>query len=283
MNDDRDWHVDESVLRRYRDGALTFAGMASTEAHLTACGACRAQTTALVESPALARVKQSLDDVLDTPKLGFVERTLRAAGLGVTDARIISASLSLQGSWLVAGLVALGFAVAAAGAGAEGRGLAAFLLLAPILPVVGVGLAFGPHADPTYEVAIASPISATRIVLLRAAAVIGAAVPVMLVLSVALPAQSMLAVAWLLPALALSATTLALGTFVPLASAAGAVTGVWLLGAGLSLADGAGARTQEAVRELAAFGPTGQLVFAALGLAATAAVLTRRSSFEVVR
>jgi len=282
MSENRDWHVDADVLRHYRDGALTFAGMASTEAHLTACGACRSKATALLETPALARVKQALDDALDTPRVGFVERTLRAAGVGVTDARIVTASLSLQVSWLIGGIVALGFAAVAAGAGAEGRGLAAFLLLAPVLPVVGVGLAFGPHADPTYEVAIASPVSGARIVLLRAAAVLGAAVPVMLLLSLTLPAQSTLAVAWLLPALALSATTLALGTVVPLAPAAVAVTGLWLLGAGLSLA-GAGARTQEALRGLAAFGPTGQLAFAALALAASAAVLTRRSCFEVVR
>ena len=94
MSEDRDWHVDADVLRHYRDGTLTFAGMASTEAHLTACGACRSQAAALNETPALARVKHALDEALDTPPVGFAERTLRAAGVGVTDARIITARVN---------------------------------------------------------------------------------------------------------------------------------------------------------------------------------------------
>ena len=47
-----------------------------------------------------------------------------------------------------------------------------FLALAPLAPVAGVAITFGPGADPSFELTVASPISTVRLLLLRAAAVL---------------------------------------------------------------------------------------------------------------
>ena len=113
----------------------------------------------------------------------------------------MSVSLSLAGSWLAASAVALAFAALATAAGSERAGFAAFLVIAPLVPMAGVALAFGPGLDPTYQITVAAPVSTARIVMLRSLAVVGAALPVIVALSVALPGWSALAFAWLLPAL----------------------------------------------------------------------------------
>jgi hypothetical protein len=80
--------------------------------------------------------------------------------------------------------------------------------------------------------------------------------------------------AWILPALALAATTLAMSTFVsPLIAAAGSVL-VWVAGVGA---------IELGPNTLIEFGWTGQLVFAALLVAAVVVLAARRDTFEVSR
>ena len=52
------------------------------------------------------------------------------------------------------------------------HGVAVFLALAPLLPMVGVALAYGPTADPAYEIAAATPYSGVRLLALRTAFVV---------------------------------------------------------------------------------------------------------------
>lgn len=277
------WHIDIALLHRYVSRALSDAGMASVEMHVTTCSGCRSLVAARADAAAGARVKQALDERLDTVSAGWMERALRRAQVNDADARIMGAALALHGSWLVACVLSLAF-VALATTAAPGRAaLAAFLVAAPLVPLAGVALAYGPRVDPTFEIATAATVSGARIVLLRSLAVTAPAIPAVALLSLFLPIGP-LAFAWLLPAVGLATASLALGTLMPLARAATVLAAMWLVGAGIGLAGprrGNGPETF--VRGFSAFRPSGQLFFALLTAASLVLVMLRRDEFEPAR
>jgi hypothetical protein len=281
------WHVDATLLRRYRSDQLTDAQAASVEMHVTACPSCRAVVaTEGAADPATqavaARVKLAIDERLDARRISWAESALRRLGVNDRDAGLVTATLSLHGSWLAACALVLGFAIVAAFTGPEKAGLAAFLVAAPLVPLAGVAVAFGPRVDPTYEIAMAASVPAARIILLRALAVTAPAVPVMLALSFLLPG-GLLAFAWLLPAVGLATASLALGTIVPLHRAAIGLAAAWAIGAAAGFA-GAPRTTAEAfVQGFAAFRPSGQLLSAAVAAASLVLVAMRRAAFETGR
>jgi ABC-2 type transport system ATP-binding protein len=80
---------------------------------------------------------------------------------------------------------ALTFGVAAAHQ--SSRGLAFFLIVAPMLPLAGVAVAFGPGVDPTYEIGLASPMRSLRLLLVRAAAVLATTAPLAAAAGLLLP------------------------------------------------------------------------------------------------
>ena len=276
------WHVDAALLERYASDRLSAAGMASVEMHVTSCEQCRSQVAARGDGPAQARVKLSLDEHLDTPPAGWLERALRLGGLRDSDARIIGATLALHGSWLVASVLTLAFVVLATTTGPERAGLAAFLVAAPLVPLAGVALAYGPRVDPTFEIATAATLPGARIVALRTVAVTAPAIPAISVLSLFLPVGP-LAFAWVLPALGLAAATLALGTLMPLARAATGLAALWVVGAGVGLAGAPRTSAQAFVSGIAAFRPTGQLLFAARAAVSFLLAALRRAEFETAR
>jgi len=279
------WHVVTALLERYASEELSDAGMASVEMHVTTCGTCRTLVASRADragNAAQERVRQALDERLDTPRAGWMERGLRSAGLGDADARIVGATLALHGSWLAASVLALSFVVLATMSGPERAGLAAFLVTAPLLPLVGVALAYGPRVDPTYEIATAAAVPGARIVLLRTLAVTAPAVPAIVALSLLLPFGP-LAFAWLLPALGLASASLALGTIMPLSRTTAGLAALWLVGVGVSLGGPPRAGAEEFVRGSAAFRPSGQLLFACMFAASVVLVTLRRAEFETAR
>lgn len=104
------------------------------------------------------------------------------------------------------------------------------LVTAPVLPLAGVALSYGRHADPLYEIATATPSGGLRLLLTRAAAVLAVSVPALTLAGAVLPvaAGGPGAAAWLLPGLALTLGALALGSFVGSRRGAAAVGGAWL-------------------------------------------------------
>ena len=279
------WHVDTDMLDRYVTAQLSDAGMASVEMHVTTCPSCRTLVSAGAGAGGVAaqeRVKRAIDDRLDTPPASWLERGIHRAGIGDADARIVGATLSLHGSWLVASVVALTLVVLALSAGPERTGLAVFLVLAPLIPLVGVALAYGPRVDPTFEISTAATVPGIRIVLLRTLAVTVPTIPTIAALSLMLPFGP-LAFAWLLPALGLAAASLALGTVMSLSRATTGMAALWLVGATLSLAGASRASAEEFVRGFAAFRPSGQLLFASLLAASVALTVLRRAEFETAR
>jgi anti-sigma factor RsiW len=276
-----DWHVEESLLSRYVDGTVPDAAAFSVEAHLTTCERCRRLVAATVDPSRTAVLWDEIVDTIDQPAAGPIERLLRRVGLPEHLARLLAATPSLRGAWFGAVALTLALAVAAAHL-APGDG-AAFLLLAPLLPVAGVALAYGRAFDPVAEVAMAAPVSGMRLVVLRTIAVVGSTVALALVASALLPDPGWSAVLWLLPAVAMSLATIALGTRIDLLQAAAVVTTAWLgtTAASVWLAMGRGADLHHAAQDVFAFRPGGQLLFAGLLAVALATVAARHDTFDI--
>lgn len=220
------WHVPEDVLDGYVEGIISPAVAASTEAHLLSCSQCRAVLAPTVDDARLGQIWDEVVQRVDAPRPGVVEAGLLRLGIRNDTARLLAATPSLRLSWLTGVSVALLLAMLAAQSGE--RGVAVFLALAPMLPVAGVALAFGPQTDPLHELATAAPYSAFRLLLLRSLAVLGATVLLAGSAAAFLPGAPWLAAAWLLPALALATLTLALATSIDIVWAACGLSAAWL-------------------------------------------------------
>lgn len=264
------WHVDTSVLQRYLQGDIDLVATLSIESHVGGCADCRAKLPA---DPAwLDRSWSGVVDDLLAPHLGPVEQWLVDSGLGAPLARMLAATPALRRSWWAAVVALLAFAVVAAHAASDQRGLLVFLTVAPLLPVLGVAAAYGPSADPLHEVTIAAPLNGLRLVLIRSIAVLCAAMAMGLLASALLPSLGWTAVGWLLPALALTTVTLTLGSWLDPLAASGVVTGVWLAAVWLV--------TLPARDPLVLFRADTQLWFATLFAVAGLVLVLRRQTWE---
>ncbi len=264
------WHADSATVSRYAGGELDRAGAFSLEAHLLACGRCRDLLVPAVDRGGIERAWMEIEEAVDAPRPGPVERVLLRLGLPDHTSRLLAATPSLRISWLGAVAVALAFAVLAAHG--DHVGLVMFLVMAPLVPVAGVAAAFGPGIDPTYEIGMAAPLRSFRLLLVRSTSVLVTSLVLIGLAALALPTLDWTAVAWLLPASALTLVTLAVSTVAePVPSAVG-VAAAWVIAvsvAGHVAGDG-----------VAAFHATGQLLCLAL-VAVAGVVLARRSeAFE---
>jgi hypothetical protein len=263
------------VLERYVDGSLDPATSVSVELFLQRSEEGRMQVNALADQSRIADNWTGVLAELEAPAPGWAERGLTAVGVRDHVARMLVATPSLRRSWFIAIGVALFFGLAAMDADAAGArdSMLVFLTLAPIVPVVGVSLAYGPGVDPAYEVTVASPISGFRLVLLRTLAVLGVSVAAAGLISLLAPEVSWLAAAWLVPAFSLSAICLALMTFIAPRASAGWVCGTWMV-----LVVMIGNRSSDLL-EAFTVGP--QVAVAGLGVAAAVVVWMRRERFDV--
>jgi hypothetical protein len=264
-------HVPARMLAEYATGDIDVPHAFSVEAHLVECGECRDGLRAHVGRPRLDRVWLELEDVLDRPAEGPVERVLGRLGVPGHLARLLVVTPSLRLAWLTAVVVSLGFAVAAAHEGP--RGVLLFLVVAALLPPLGVAAAFAPALDPAHEVALAAPFSTLRLLLVRAVAVLVVTLLIVGAAALALPEVGWTSAAWLLPSLALTASALALSTYLPPLVAVGVVLGSWVAGGILAAVS--------AEDRLAAFHGGAQIGFACLAAAAAALALRRRDRLDV--
>ena len=125
---------------------------------------------------------------------------------------VLAATASLRTAWLVGAFVALAFATLAVGLAGDDL-LAPFLLVAPLVPVIGVAAAYGPQQDPLETLVVTAPYGRTRLILVRTLAVLVRAA-VAALLGLLPPGPPWIAVAWLGPALALVPVLLALSSYV---------------------------------------------------------------------
>lgn len=278
-----EWHLDSETIESYRANALSAAMAASLEAHVVACGRCRELVTARSDATRAATNWSAIADRIDVPRRNVAQRGLERLGLREHIARLITLTPTFHLAWL--GALAL-ISMLAIGAGVDrtllraDRGTFLFLVVAPLLPVLGVAAAFGRQTDPAHELTITAPISAFELVLVRTAAVLATSVPVTLVASLGLPGSNWSATAWLLPALGLTTTTLALARWVHLRVAAAGLSAVWLLAA---LVATRGEAAAQLVHDYPAFAPPGQIGFVVLSLLAVVSLSATRHTFDLRR
>ncbi|MCU0260257.1 MAG: hypothetical protein MUE78_04485 [Ilumatobacteraceae bacterium] len=270
------WHIDQAVAERYADRRLDGAHSASVEAHLERCDACRATVAGAVDGrdrALLDTIWTDLTAALDVPELGWIERALRRVGVGEASARLVAGTSLTTRSYLAAALMSVVLAVLASRSSYDDA-FVTFLALAPLGPVLATAWLFGLRRDPVGELRHAVPISALWLLLVRTAA---AVVPAIALTALAVPwslDRGWLAVAWLLPALALVAAALALSSWLTVEVAAAVAAGLWFAGV-LTL------RVRLRLDALvgALTGPV-QLVSLAVLVGAVVVIVLRREAYE---
>ncbi|MEU1177154.1 zf-HC2 domain-containing protein [Streptomyces sp. NPDC005820] len=269
-------HASERIIEGYARGGTDLAAdeVWAVEAHLEGCRVCRDRLAAAVAAgvPAVASLVDSVWTGLE-PELAVTApmprrrfRTARLSGW-LTPAMV---------PWLamVVGvtLPALLLDRAGTGVGLGSGRVSLVLLFAPVLPVLGVAASWSRGLDPAYELTASAPRAGLPLVLRRTASVLGVVVPVLLVGGWA---TGVMVAQWLLPCLAFTAATLALGGVVGVTRAAVATAAVW---AAVIVAPtlAAGGRTAFALR-------TGGLpvwgLILALGIGV---VIARRGAYSVL-
>ncbi|MFD4986779.1 hypothetical protein [Streptomyces sp. NPDC058374] len=161
----------------------------------------------------------------------------------------------------------------------------ALLLVAPLLPLAGVALSYGPHTDPLHELVATSPGGGLRLLLVRGGAVLAVCVPALTVAGALLPpvAGGPGPAAWLLPALALTLGALALGSYLGCRNAVAVVGGLWSLGVLAPVAVRYGALPAELLAQSLApwfSSPAAQAGWAGAAVCCAALLAVRRHSFD---
>ncbi|WP_405586131.1 zf-HC2 domain-containing protein [Streptomyces sp. NBC_01092] len=217
-------HASMRIIDGYARGGTDLAAdeVWAVEAHLETCRVCRDRLSAAVEAqaPAVASLVGTVWSGLE-PQL--------AAIAPVSHRRHRSARLS---SWLTPTMVPwLGmvvsvtlFALLLDLVDIDSGAVSLVLLLAPVLPVLGVAASWSRGLDPAYELTASAPRAGLQLVLRRTTSVLAVVVPALLVAGWV---TGVTAAQWLLPCLAFTSTTLALGGVVGVTRAAVVLAAVW--------------------------------------------------------
>lgn len=208
---------------------------------------------------------------LDAPRPSRLERALRLVRVPLPVVRMVAATPALRRSWYLSILAVVLIGLGVADPNDEGS-LFALLVMAPLLPVLGVAMAYGSAADPSHEIQLATPTHGLRLVAVRAATVSTVSAAVIVVLSLFNEAARPMAAAWLLPAVAVTAACLALMTVRPPRQAASFVTVGWFVAVLVARV--------AADDPLAVFRGAGQLAAVAVTAVAVTVAVVRRDRFE---
>ena len=290
---DMTWHADATTLASYLDGGLSEAYACSVEAHLLACERCRlalamtatdrdsARAADIPEHESMhertwARVLDEVDRPSSDPVLGLLVRWWPEHEL-----RPVLAAPVLRKAGCAAGVLLLAIATLVANL-RPGTGLTLFLVVAPIVPLVGVALAYSHPDELCGEIADALPYRRFRLLLARTAAVVGLTIPVMVLLSIALPVDLPTALLWLAPSLAMCSLALALSSLLDARIVAAGLVVLWLFA---TTGTWQAASTRLSVDQLLdrsyVFDPGGQLLLLCVTAVALAVAVMRRSAYAV--
>lgn len=222
-------HASPEWIDAYARGGTGLAAdeVWAVEAHLETCGECRGRLTRAVGTGAPEVVA-----LVDTVWAGLEPELAATAAVPRPKWWRTGLSARLSG-WLTPAMVpwlamAVGVTLAALlldfAVGTDADAVPPVLLVAPVLPVLGVAASWSRALDPAYELTVSTPRAGLPLVLRRTASVLAAVVPALLLcgwLTGVMVAQ------WLLPCLALTSTTLALGSVIGVTRAAVSLTTLW--------------------------------------------------------
>jgi hypothetical protein len=226
------WHVGEGVLAAYVDRGLDGVQRASVEAHLTRCASCRG---ALAHTGGGASGTVSFDRLWDRIETrvedlpaGRSPEWLQRIGVREPDTVVVRAVGSQSAQWTLATTLVLAAAALAAALGGNDSARLAFLVLAPLLPPLGVAATFRLTSSSTAMLETTAPYSPARLLLWRTAYVVATAVPAAVAFGAVIPGNAWMAVAWLLPSAACTLIVLVAATWTDPLMPALAVSTVWL-------------------------------------------------------
>ncbi|CAM5606987.1 zf-HC2 domain-containing protein [Streptomyces aurantiogriseus] len=218
-------HASMRIIEGYARGGTDLAAdeVWALEAHLEACRVCRDRLSAAVdaEAPAVASLVDTVWSGLE-PHLAATATMPRRRRWWARLSRWMTPTMVPWLAMVVSvTLLALLLDLVDTGTGE----VSLVLLFAPVLPVLGVAASWSRGLDPAYELTASVPRAGLYLVLRRTASVLGVVVPALLVggwVTGVMVAQ------WLLPCLAFTATTLALGGVVGVTRAAVVLAAVWV-------------------------------------------------------
>ncbi|WP_406013276.1 zf-HC2 domain-containing protein [Streptomyces sp. NBC_00984] len=289
------WHVSEELAGRYAAGSVPETDAWSVEKHVEACGGCAARISTAV------RTRPEAGAALDAVRAGVLAAVAaegvpasgparsvrhRFPGAATRAGRLLwAAGPALRRPWLLAlVLVAVGALALAYGAGAGDTIRPLLLVVAPVLPLAGVALSYGRHADPMHEITATTPSGGLPLLLTRTAAVLAVSIPALTLAGAALPPSAGWpgAAAWLLPGLAMTLAALALGSYVGCRTGATSIAAAWAAAVLLPAFAASPPVTAEAAAEAARYfaGPAAQAGWAAGALVCAALLAVRRRSFD---
>jgi hypothetical protein len=207
-------HLPGELVRRYARGDEDIPAdqLWALEAHLESCGPCRELLAGHADAVTdLVDAVWSRLDVREPPPVRHKWLNTWAA----------PAALPWLGMSVLATFVAAFFDLLTRG----GDGPSLVLLLAPVLPVLGVAAAWAKGMDPAYEIVSATPRSGLYLIFRRTSAVLVVLIPLLVAVGLPLGASPGL---WLLPCLAFTVGTLALGGLVGMSRAAIGLGVAWV-------------------------------------------------------
>ncbi|MEW1867397.1 zf-HC2 domain-containing protein [Streptomyces caelestis] len=289
-----DWHASDHLMTRYADGSLPESDAWSLETHLERCGGCAVRVSRAVRATAAEAVLAEVREAVlaeapaaapaPAPERPAAARAHRWPSAGSRAVRVLWAlGPAVRGAWLPAVLLVAVGAVALAHGGGFAHARPWLLALAPVVPVAGVALSYGPHADPMHEITAATPAAGLRLVLTRTAAVLAVSLPLLTLAGALLPSTGAPnAAAWLLPGLTLTLASLALAGYVGLRAATAVTGGAWLCAVLGPVLTAPGGLTRELGLRLSSYlgGAPAQGGWAAAAVLSAALLAARRPAFH---
>ena len=207
------WHVDDTVAIAYGTRRLDAVQRASVEAHAVRCEDCRAVLAASATGDHgrtdldldLDQLWTRIEAAISAPELGRGGQALLRLGASMSDVVVTRFVAAQSRQWTIATTLVLAVTAVAAVLGPVDSAHAAFLIVAPLLPALGVAATYRlvPHGIDLLE--RAAPFSPARMLLWRTAYVVFTAVAAVLG-PVDSAHAAFLVVAPLLPALGVAAT-----------------------------------------------------------------------------
>lgn len=245
-----EWHAAEAALLAYAHEASSDVESWSVETHLVGCRLCRDRVNVAVGTTELARAvcahkgrvlslvspqthDHALSPLRDSSTAHAASADVEPGPRHTRHLAIVSRTLLGRTPWFVAITLVTVLTVLLDlfwrqfAPGTTWRLDSIVLLVGPVLPLAGVAFVCSTSTDPCAEVVLSTPSAGLRMVLWRTLSVLVVALPLIAVLGAT--SGSVTAGALLLPTLAMTVGTLALGTRVGLDVAAAFVGGAWLV------------------------------------------------------